>query len=395
MRILVHDYAGHPFQVQLSRSLAGRGHDVLHAYSRSMQTPHGRLERGDDDPPGFDVVGIRLSAPLKKYSFFTRRRQDLEHGRLAVREIERFRPDTFLSANTWIDTQSVLQRHCRARGIRFVYWVQDLIGIGMYRLLGKRFPVVGHTVGAYYRTREKRLLARSDAVVAITDDFIDILGRCGVARDRIEVIENWAPLEELPPRPRDNAWTREHGLQSSFCFLYSGTMGMKHDPALLVHLSRHFACEPDVRIVVISEGLGADWLAERKAEEGLDNLLLLGFQPFDVLPDALATADVLTAVLEADAGVFSVPSKVLSYLCAGRPLLLAVPPENLVWRIVERAGAGLTVPSGDPEAFVRGADRLFRDAKLRESCARRGRAYAERQFDIESITDRFEPILRA
>ena len=38
MRILVHDYAGHPFQVQLSRALAQRGHDVLHAYCASLQT---------------------------------------------------------------------------------------------------------------------------------------------------------------------------------------------------------------------------------------------------------------------------------------------------------------------------------------------------------------------
>ncbi len=28
MKILVHDYAGHPFQVQLSRALAQRGHQV-------------------------------------------------------------------------------------------------------------------------------------------------------------------------------------------------------------------------------------------------------------------------------------------------------------------------------------------------------------------------------
>ncbi len=31
MRILVHDYSGHPFQAQLSRELARRGHDVVHS----------------------------------------------------------------------------------------------------------------------------------------------------------------------------------------------------------------------------------------------------------------------------------------------------------------------------------------------------------------------------
>jgi len=394
MRMLVHDYAGHPFQVQLSRSLARRGHEVRHVYSRSMQTPHGRLERGAGDPSRFDVVGIELSAPLEKYSLFTRRKQDREHGKLAAQEIERFAPDTVLSGNTWIDAQALLLRHCRRNGIRFAYWLQDLFGVGMYRILGKRLPVFGHVVGAFYRARERRLLALSDAVVAITEDFTGILEGYDVPRDRIHVIENWAPLDELPPHPKDNSWARAHGLQSSFCFLYSGTMGMKHNPDLLLRLARHFAAEPAVRIVVISEGLGARWLRERKSALGLDNLTLLGFQPFESLPEVLAASDVLVAVLESDAGVFSVPSKVLSYLCAARPLLLAVPPENLVFRIVGRAEAGLTAPSGDPDAFVAAADRLYRDAALRRACGRNARTYAESHFDIDRITDRFELILR-
>ena len=47
MRIIVHDYAGHPFEVQLSRELAARGHDVLHLYCGSTHTPRGDLARSD------------------------------------------------------------------------------------------------------------------------------------------------------------------------------------------------------------------------------------------------------------------------------------------------------------------------------------------------------------
>lgn len=41
MRLLVHDYSGHPHQVQLSRELAKRGHEVLHLYAGFLQTPRG------------------------------------------------------------------------------------------------------------------------------------------------------------------------------------------------------------------------------------------------------------------------------------------------------------------------------------------------------------------
>ena len=42
----------------------------------------------------------------------------------------------------------------------------------------------------------------------------------------------------------------------------------------------------------------------------LENLVLLDYQPYESLPDILASADVLVAVLEPDAGRFFVPSKV-------------------------------------------------------------------------------------
>ena len=49
MRILVHDYAGHAFPTSLSRELAARGHEVVHAFAGSLQTPRGDLQRGPGD----------------------------------------------------------------------------------------------------------------------------------------------------------------------------------------------------------------------------------------------------------------------------------------------------------------------------------------------------------
>jgi colanic acid biosynthesis glycosyl transferase WcaI len=45
MKLVVHDYCGHPFQVQLSRNLAMRGHDVTHIYFADDPGPKGALAR--------------------------------------------------------------------------------------------------------------------------------------------------------------------------------------------------------------------------------------------------------------------------------------------------------------------------------------------------------------
>jgi glycosyltransferase involved in cell wall biosynthesis len=118
----------------------------------------------------------------------------------------------------------------------------------------------------------------------------------------------------------------------------------------------------------------------------------MGFQPFEVLPDVLGTADVLLAVLERDAGTFSVPSKVLTYMCSGRPLLLSVPPENLAARIVEGQAAGLVVAPEDDRQFVNAALAYLDDPHMRAEYGANGRSYAEENFDIDIITDRFESV---
>jgi len=390
VKILVHD-SGHAFPVQLSRHLASRGHEVLHLYSASMQMPRGPVVPRADDPPGFTVRGLSIGRAIDKYGYIRRAVQERADRRLLAREIERMRPDVVLGGTAAADIQAAAVAACRRLGIGFVFWAQDLNAIAIDRFLRRKLPVIGALAGRHYLALERSSLRQSDAVIAITEDFLPIFAGWGIDRARVHVIENWAPRDELPAQPRDNAWARERGLVGKLVFLYSGTLGLKHNPELLLRLAQGFHGRPDARIVVVSEGLGADWL---RAHAGtLPNFLLLPYQPFERLPEVIASGDVLLALLEPDAGAFSVPSKILTYLCAGRPILAAMPPENLGSRILARAAAGMSVPPDDAAGFLAAAARLADDPSERARCGKNALDYAAKTFDIRAIGDRFEAIL--
>ncbi|MEA1945801.1 MAG: glycosyltransferase family 4 protein [Thermodesulfobacteriota bacterium] len=395
MRILINDHAGHPFQVQLSRALARRGYEVLHTYCLLVQTPRGALAKKDNDPPGLNIEGISLSKPFNRYGLVTRALQERELGKLLVKQVEQFEPEVVVSANTPLGVQSVLLRKCRNMKIRFVFWVQDLLGVGIKKNVRKKLPIFGDIVGWFYILIEELLLRKSDEVVVITEDFCPIMNKSRVFDSKVHVIYNWAPLEEVPVLPKSNLWSRKHGLDKKFCLLYSGTLGMKHNPDLLLKLAAKFKKYDDVLVVVVTEGLGADFLKEQKMRNGFDNLVLMPFQPFEDMPMVLASADILLAILEPDAGIYAVPSKVLTSLCAKRSLLLAVPPENLAARIVKNSKSGIVVPPSESEQFVDAAMKLFDDSELRSFLATNGRKYAEETFDIEKITDWFEKIIHS
>ncbi len=395
MKIIVHDYAGHPFQVQLSRRLASRGHQVLHLYCASTHTPRGELERRPDDPLGFEIESIALAETIPKNNFVRRYFLERDYAQKLVAACQKYGAEVILSGNTPSIPQQRLARWCQRLGVRLVSWVQDIYGLAAYRLLARKLPVVGHLIGKYFIHLDKSSFRRSDAIVVISEDFTDVLAGWGIDRQRIHTIHNWAPLEGLPLRPRDNDWSRAQGLGPGLRFIYTGTLAMKHNPALLLALARTLQEKSLGELIVVSEGSGVDWLAQQAAAKNVSTLKRLGFQPFEQLPDVLGSADVLVAILESDAGVFCVPSKVLSYLCAGRPVLLAVPKENLVSRIVVEQAAGLGVEPTDIAGFCAAALQLAESPALREKAGRAAHQYAEAHFDIERITDRFERILRS
>ena len=393
-RLLINDYAGHAFPIQLSRRLAERGHDVLHTYCASVQTPRGPLARRDTDRAELEVLPITLRNEFKKYGLGTRWKQEKELGRKCRAAAERFDPDAILSANMPLVAQRELLEYSSFRGKKFVFWVQDLLGLGIRQALRRKIPLFGGLIGNYFMRLEKSLLMNSQELVLITEDFIPYVPAERREAGNVSVIRNWGPLEELPLVPKSNPWSRAQGLDDKFCLLYSGTLGMKHNPHLLVELAQGFEKFPDARVVVATEGPGADYLREKQSALGLQNLVLLPFQPFESLAPMLGTADILLAVLSEDASRFCAPSKVLAYLCAGKPLVMAMPKDNLSARIVQEHEAGIVVAPSDSPAFVQGSLDLKRDSARRAAMAKNGRNYAATAFDLETIADRFEAIIQ-
>lgn len=394
MRIVVCDYSGHPFQVELSRCLAGRGHDVLHLHFAEFQTPKGALARQAGDPPGFAVEGVSLGRPFAKNRFLRRRFQEARIGRLIAARAALFRPDIVVGCNMPLDAQAKLRAASARIGAKFVFWLQDVYSDAISHYLTAKLGVLGRLVGAHYRNLEGGLLRSSDAVVAISEKFRAPLTRWGVDPAHVHVIPNWAPLSGIGPVAKDNGWARRHGLADRPVALYTGTLGLKHDPALLLGLARAGA-PAGLSVVVVSEGPAVDWLERQKRELQVDNLVLLPFQPMELYPEVLGAGDIVLAMVGEEAAAFSVPSKILSYLAAGKPIVASIAADNDAALMIARAEAGFTAPPGDGDAFVARVATLAADAELRARMGRNARDFAEREFAIGPIVERFEGVLGA
>jgi colanic acid biosynthesis glycosyl transferase WcaI len=394
MRIFVNEFCGHPFQLELSRELARLGNVVQHVYfADNKSTPKGRTRVQVGDPSGLSIDGLHINREFSKHSLLTRRQADIEYGRVVSERLRHFRPDVVISANMPLDAQAILLQETRHQQARFIFWLQDVYSVAAKFVLCRRSRLLGWLGGAYFERLEKRLLRESDSVICIAPSFTEFLQGWGICGRNVHVIENWAPLDEVQPQARQNAWAIEHGVADDFCFVYSGTLGMKHRPELLLELARHLEAHKRGKLVVVAGGAGAEWLAENAKDVDPAVLKLLPFQPYERVSEVLGSADVLITLLDSDAGSFAVPSKTLSYLCAGRALIIAAPSTNEAARVVERAQAGIVVSPDNPKDFLEAAECFLENKSFCAESGRNGRAYAERTFAIEGIAERFLSIL--
>lgn len=379
MRVNLHDYSGHPFQAQLSRNLARRGHEVLHTYSAQYVTGHGLLQTAPDDPDRLRFQALTAARHMVRYAPVGRSRFELSYARAWRRELDRERFDVVVACNVPLFALARMRREFARRGQPWVLWHQDVYSLGVAAEAGRKLPAaVAGAISREVQRIECAQIRDAAAVVAIGDGFLTQYEQWGLATGHVSVIPNWAPIDHLVPGPRENAWSYRHRLPSRpVRLLYAGTLGRKHNPLLLLELLDAVRARGvDAMLTVVSEGCGADDLAAAAGTR--TDVRLMGYQPAADLPDVLASADAVIALLEPDAARFSVPSKVLSYLAAGRPIVALVPDGNPSAVDVEAAGGYVAAPTREgAQAAADWLAEVTHDPEGLQLLGKRARALAE------------------
>jgi colanic acid biosynthesis glycosyl transferase WcaI len=335
------------------------------------------------------VRSINVRRTASTGHLFARHRMEAEAATMAVRQLASLNPDMVIGANNPLNVQVQIAKWCRQARKPFIFWLQDLRGIAIRSILNGMSPLLGRISGYYYTSIEHKLLRQSAHVISIANEFCTEVLRAGVPQKRISMVPNWAPIDRLTMRPQNNPWSRSVGLAHKRVLLYTGNLGLKHNPSLFLSLAESVRDRPDVVVAVVSEGLGATWLQSKAKERGLTNLHISPFVTEEVLPDVLGTAQILVNLLAPEASMYSVPSKTWTYLCAGKPIVMSMSADNQAARIVTESGAGICCPPGDEESFVDACQRMLQSSpETRTAMGLAARSFAEANFDLSKICER-------
>ena len=389
------DYGCHSFTHRLATYLSDNGHGMRYFANGSLESPNlGSLPSWQEAHPQV-VRPIVCGKPYGKLSLRKRLAGELDWAGECIHALEEEQPSAIIVSCVPIGAVTRIQNWARSKNIPFIYWLQDLQGRAIHDLLGRKLGFPGRVLGSFAYLWEQQLLDRSNMVITIAAGHEKELPPSVTASGRFALLENWANIEELPIFPVDNDWSVRQNLNQTRNILYSGTLGLKHDLGVFTSLAEAFRERNDVRIVVVSSGQAADALRQGAAARRLDNLIVLPFQPAADVPKVLASAAVLIAPLDRAAGGFCVPSKVLSYLCAGRPTVIAINPANPAAAMLQSSAAGTVVEPGNSLHFIDAVAAYLDNPEHRILAGHAARMHAEATFGLQHVVAKFLRILHS
>ena len=231
---------------------------------------------------------------------------------------------------------------CRLSGKKFIYHVQDVHPEAAWLARpGKRrgfaFKILQHL--------DNQSLRRASRIVVLSDDMARTLSdRAGHVLP-LEVINNFA-LEGFGAGSEPPAGFRK--LPNRKRLIFAGNLGsFQNLPMLTEGVARALAKHKDAELVFLGRGAALDGLKRQWHRH--EQITFLPHLPPAQARTLIGEADI--GLLSLNPGVFrlSFPSKLLTYLQLGVPVMAAIERESALSQLIEQNGLGRVAAASDPE----------------------------------------------
>lgn len=274
----------------------------------------------------------------------------------------------------------------RLSGARFIYHCMDI------------HPEVGKVSGEFANPLVFRVLSKldqwacrqADPVVVLSQDMANTLRERPAGEQlSIRVLNNFSlPAERPIPDELPFDWPAE-----AFTVLFAGNVGRFQGLDTVVEAMGSLQHRDDIAFVMMGEGVAKSALQERAAELGA-RIHFVGHQPVEVAKAAMRRADAGFVSLTADIYRYAYPSKTMTYLEQGCPLIVAVEPESELASEVVAGGYGHAIPPGNSAALVELLEKLVEDGDATSRMKAKAKAKAQQAFSEEVVLAEWDNLLQ-
>jgi colanic acid biosynthesis glycosyl transferase WcaI len=231
----------------------------------------------------------------------------------------------------------------------------------------------------------------AQTVICLCEAFRNRLVERGIPADQLHLIPDWGDTEAIRPVPGNGAFRAANGIApDQFVVLHTGNMGKKQDLLNVVRAAELTKGDANLSWVIVGEGEEHTLVENEIRSRNLPNLLLLPLQPTSSLCQMYAAADVLLLNQRGAVKDAVIPSKLLTYMAAGKVVLCAASSESETARLICKAQCGLIVAPESPRALAQGALALRADLFVRRALGANGRIHVENSFSRARVLTSYD-----
>lgn len=274
-----------------------------------------------------------------------------------------------------------------------IYNVQDIFPDS---LVGTGLTHEGSLIWKIGRMVEKITYRYADKIIVISEDFKKNIMAKGVPEDKIVVIYNWVDQNKVVDVPREeNKLFEIYGLdRSKFYITYNGNIGLTQNMDMLLEVAKELQEEyEDIHFVLVGNGAYLDEVKRKVADQQLENVHLLPFQPYEDISHVFSLGDASLVISKPGVGANSVPSKTWSIMSASRPVLANF-DENELKTIIENNHCGIFTKAGDKDAFKESILTLYNHRELCKEYGHNGRKFVLDNLTREVGTQKYVDVIK-
>lgn len=267
-----------------------------------------------------------------------------------------------------------------------VFWVQDLWPETLEAVGIVKSPKILSLIGQLVRF----IYNRCDLILGQSRAFYTGIAKYCDDATKIDYFPNWS--EKMLAGEKFEYIDEMSRFQGFFKVVFAGNLGEAQDfPAIIGAAQVLKAQKVRAKLFIVGDGRMQEWLKLEVIKQGLEEYVyLLGRFPLELMPSFYASADALLVSLK-NSLVFemTIPSKVQSYMSAGKPILTMLTGEGS--RVIEEAKCGYIATSGDYDSLAKNIVRMSQLSNdERDELGDNAKTYSAREFDRDKLITQLE-----
>jgi len=282
------------------------------------------------------------------------------------------------------------------RGIKYSLVIQDkypetLIAVGKTESNSFFVKTLNFLNKLLYRNSEKIVVVGRDMKELVKSQIDKINSG---STPEIEVIQNWASLEEIEPTPREeNKLLKELGILQKFVFLYAGNMGHPQDIESIFECVNKLKMDGRFHFLFIGGGVKRKWLEQKVLTNELENITILPPRPRSEQKVFLNACDVGFVTLVKKMLGVAMPSRTYNFLAAGKPVLALTEEGSEVARVIEEDNVGWHVAPGEPEPLLQMIYQIYNEREHIAEMGIRARFAALKKYSAQRAIEKYQRFL--